>query len=79
MKKRKKRDQEHLAKKRYTVVENIYGEKVYITDVFLSMKYSIEDTVKRHPNIEFINATEGGLGIDGSVNLTAQESILRAL
>ncbi len=68
-----KRDQEHLAKKRYTVVENIYGEKVYTTDVFLSMKYSIEDTVKRHPNIEFINATEGGLGIDGSVNLTAQE------
>lgn len=59
--------------KKYKIVENIYGEKVYTTDTFLQMKYTMEATIRRYPDIEFINTTEGGLGIDGAINLTAQK------
>ncbi|NSJ92737.1 hypothetical protein G7A79_27075, partial [Coprococcus sp. MSK.21.13] len=55
------------------VVENIYGEKVYAIDAYLQMKYAMEATVKRYSNIEFLNATEGGLGIDGTENVKAQQ------
>ncbi|HHV96232.1 MAG TPA: motility associated factor glycosyltransferase family protein [Clostridiaceae bacterium] len=74
-----KDNKEQIEKRKYTIVENIYGEKVYTTDSFLQMKYTLEDTIQRYPSIEFINATEGGLAIDGAVNLTAQELLDRIL
>ncbi|WP_048601373.1 motility associated factor glycosyltransferase family protein [Rubeoparvulum massiliense] len=66
-------DKEWAKKHEYTLMNNIYGEKVYAIDPYLQMKYTIEATVKRYPNVEFLNATEGGLGIEGVANLTAQE------
>lgn len=68
-----KEDKKWVEKQKYTVVENIYGEKVYAIDAYLQMKYAMEATVKRYSNIEFLNATEGGLGIDGTENVKAQQ------
>ncbi|MBU5269556.1 motility associated factor glycosyltransferase family protein [Clostridium cochlearium] len=68
-----KEDKKWIEKQKYTVVENIYGEKVYAIDAYLQMKYAMEATVKRYSNIEFLNATEGGLGIDGTENVKAQQ------
>lgn len=62
-----------VKKMEYTVVKNIYGERAYTIHSFLQMKYTIEGTVKKYTNVEFLNATEGGLGIDGAKNVTAQE------
>ncbi|MDD4504556.1 MAG: hypothetical protein PHS15_06985, partial [Clostridiaceae bacterium] len=74
-----KDDKAWVEKQEYTVMENIYGEKVYSIDVYLQMKYAMEATIKRYPNIEFLNATEGGLGIEGVVNVTAQEVLDESL
>lgn len=67
-----KEDKEWTKKQNYTIVKNIYGEKVYSIGSYLQMKYTMEATINRYPKIEFLNATEGGLGIDGALNITAQ-------
>lgn len=69
----KDEEQAWLDSQEYQMVENIYGEKVYAIHSLLQMKYIMEQTVDRYPEIEFLNATEGGLGIDGAYNLTANE------
>lgn len=49
-------------------IENIYGDTVYTLNPLLQMKYMLERTVKKYPNIQFLNATEGGIGIEGVLN-----------
>ncbi|WP_035289854.1 6-hydroxymethylpterin diphosphokinase MptE-like protein [Clostridium sp. KNHs214] len=68
-----KEDKQWLEKQRYIILKNIYGEKVYSIDSYLQMKYVMEATIRNYKNIEFLNATEGGIGIEGAENLTAQE------
>jgi hypothetical protein len=54
---------------------DIYGNKVLTKDMYLMMKYSLENTIKNHNEIEFENATEGGLPIKGTINKTLQQVI----
>ncbi|MGO5065111.1 motility associated factor glycosyltransferase family protein [Clostridium sp. LCP25S3_F8] len=68
-----KEDEEWSKKQEYRIVENIYGEKAYSITPYLQMKYTMESTVKKYPDIEFLNATEGGLGIDGTENIKARQ------
>ncbi|EJP6470962.1 motility associated factor glycosyltransferase family protein [Clostridium botulinum] len=68
-----KEDKEWSKKQEYTIVENIFGEKVYSITPYLQMKYTMEDTIKKYQGIEFLNATEGGLGIDGTENIKVQQ------
>ena len=51
-------------------VKNIAQEEVYTDRVFLGMKLAFERTCKRHPHLTFINASEGGIAIDGIENMT---------
>lgn len=46
---------------------NIYGEEVYTTIPFLNMKNSLEVKIFENKDIEYINATEGGLRIHGTI------------
>jgi CMP-N-acetylneuraminic acid synthetase len=59
----------------YIKDHDIYGNDVYTTKVFLGMKKILETKIKQNPCIEYINATEGGLNIEGTVNKTLEEVI----
>jgi hypothetical protein len=54
-------------------VEDIYGNTVLTKDMYLMMKYSLEETIKAQKDIMFINATEGGLHIKGTINKTLHQ------
>lgn len=68
-------DQEVIDNQKFTIFENIYGEKVYAIHSFLQIKYVMEKVIARYPEIEFLNATEGGLFIDGTDNISAKDII----
>ena len=70
-----KLDQDWLSGMEYLVEYDIYGDKVYTIHQYLQMKYVMEKTISRYSKIEFFNATEGGLGIDGAENITAIDLI----
>ncbi len=46
--------------------KDIYGNEVYTIRNYLQIKYDYEGMLRNYPNIRFINATEGGLGIEGT-------------
>lgn len=52
--------------KKYRKLMDINGNEVYSDDGFIGMKSIFENTILFNPNINFINATEGGIGIDGT-------------
>jgi len=52
-----------------TNAKNIYGEDVTIPNDFALFKSQIEATIKKHPEIKFLNATEGGVHIEGSADI----------
>ena len=52
--------------------KDIFGEDVTIPNDFALFKSQIETTIKEHPDIIFLNATEGGVHITG-----AQDVILK--
>lgn len=60
-------------------VRNIYGNKVFTIIQYLQIKYDLEKLITFYPHIKFINATEGGLGIDGAVNMDLSEVIEKVL
>lgn len=68
-----KEDKESLRNNQERIVKNIYGEDVFAMDKYFNIKYEMEPTIAINPDIEFLNATEGGVGIDGVINVTAQE------
>lgn len=45
---------------------DVYGKKVVAPRGYLQIKYDFENKIKNFPNTRYINATEGGLGIDGT-------------
>lgn len=75
----KEEEKAWLDNQSYELVENIYGENVYAIHSFLQMKYVMEKTVKQYSQVEFLNATEGGLGIEGAYNVTAKEVLEKIL
>lgn len=52
----------------YIKQKNVYGDEVYTTAPFLSMKKSFEDYLKKYEYMEVINCTQGGLQIQGTTN-----------
>lgn len=56
--------------------KDIYDEEVYTSDTFLSMKSLFERIIKSSSNIEFINASEGGLGLEGAENKNFQDVLM---
>ena len=56
-------------------MKDINGNDVYTHDGFLGMKYNLEDTINKYPENTYINATEGGLNINGTIIKTMQQVI----
>ncbi|SHH83328.1 motility associated factor glycosyltransferase family protein [Clostridium grantii] len=56
--------------------KDIYGEDVYTISPFLSMKYLFENIIASNFNIEYINATEGGLRLEGATNKKFEECLI---
>ena len=52
---------------KYIKAKDVFGNDVYTENSYLTMKYGIESIIKRYKNIDFIDATEGGLYIEGTV------------
>ena len=57
-----------FSKENYIKTKNVFGDLVYTDKQFLGMKTMLENMIKAYPNIEFINATEGGLHIEGTTD-----------
>jgi hypothetical protein len=55
-------------KKTLIKTKNIYGDSVYTSKPFLGMKTLFETFIKNNTHMEYINATEGGLGLEGAEN-----------
>lgn len=64
----KNEDKINFEREGYTKCVNILGEEVYTSKVFLGMKNILELSIKANPNITYINATERGLNIAGTIN-----------
>ncbi|MCC5910846.1 MAG: motility associated factor glycosyltransferase family protein [Clostridiaceae bacterium] len=59
----------------YKKMKDTSGNDVYTTDSMLTMKYSFESIIRKFPDIHFINATEGGLPIEGTEVKALTETI----
>ncbi|MCT4605040.1 MAG: DUF115 domain-containing protein [Marinisporobacter sp.] len=53
---------------KYIKTKDVFGNDVYTIRQFLGMKQAIEGIIRENPNIEYINATQGGLSIEGTIN-----------
>lgn len=58
---------------RYTKTTNVLGEIVYTDKSFLGMRDFLEQKIKINDEITYINATEKGLNIEGTINKTFTE------
>lgn len=58
----------HLKTSNVFLTKDIYGNDVYTDPVLTTMKNTFEDTARNYKNCEFINASEGGLRLDGFLN-----------
>ncbi|PKM52700.1 MAG: hypothetical protein CVV02_00770 [Firmicutes bacterium HGW-Firmicutes-7] len=58
----------------YSKEQNIYGEEVYTSVGFVSMRSLFEVTIQEYPETKVINATEGGISIYGAENMTLTEA-----
>lgn len=52
---------------RHTKSIDIYGNEIDTIEEYLSIKLKIESIIQQNPHIKFINATQGGLNIKGTV------------
>jgi len=68
-----------FSKESYIKTENIFGDSVYTDKQFLGMKTALESLMKFHGNIEYINATEGGLHIEGTKVKTFEQVMKKDL
>lgn len=53
--------------------KDIYGEPIYTLWKWIAESEWVGEYAKSHPEIEIINATEGGLGMPGIINLPLKE------
>lgn len=68
-----KLDLAETAKKNWLPAKDIYGQDVYTDQPFLGMKAIFEELVMLYPEVQCINASEGGLPIAGLKNKTLQQ------
>ncbi|MDR3560136.1 MAG: DUF115 domain-containing protein [Negativicutes bacterium] len=55
-------------KQHLMTVRDIYGNEVQTLANYWSIKGALERSIANNPKVRFINATEGGLGVDGAEN-----------
>lgn len=56
-------------------VEDIYGNPVRTSLTLNDYRLSMEDIIEKHPDVNFINATEGGANINGAQNITLEDAL----
>lgn len=56
-------------------VKGVNGDEVYASNVFIIYRNWIENEIKKHPNIEFIDATEGGAKIAGTKIMSLENAL----
>ncbi len=61
--------------KRFIKVKDINGKKIYTTRPLEEFRYGFENYIKIHKGICFIDATEGGVKIEGTSIMTLEEAI----
>jgi len=54
-------------------IEDINGEMVRTSLVLNNYRKKLEEIIKLYPNIKFINATEGGARIDGTISMKLKD------
>lgn len=64
----------NFSENQYSKERNIYGEEVYTSVGFVSMRTLFEITIQEYPETKVINATEGGISIYGAENMTLIEA-----
>lgn len=57
------------------ITKDIYGNDILTSLTFLLFKQQMEEIIDNSKGVEFINATEGGLHIDGTIDLSLREVI----
>lgn len=62
------KNQSHYNEKTHIKMKDIHGNNVYTISPYLQIKYDLDSRIKNYPEIQVINATEGGLGIEGAEN-----------
>lgn len=70
---REETEAEKNSQKRWIKCKDIFGNTVYSVSQYTAIKAGYESTIKNYPDVEVINATEAGLGVDGSKILSLQE------
>ena len=55
--------------------KDILGNDVTISNDFALFKSQIESTIKNHPDIQFFNATEGGVHIEGTLDVKLKDML----
>lgn len=68
----------HKKKGKMLKRKDIFGNTVYTDNLYLGMKFAHERNIKDYPEVDFINATEGGLPILGTRN-DSFENVLKNL
>ncbi|PRR82844.1 motility associated factor glycosyltransferase family protein [Clostridium vincentii] len=63
----------------YIKTINVIGETVYTDNKFLGMRDMLEHKIKSNSGITFVNATEKGLNIEGTVNKTFLQAMKDAV
>ena len=56
-------------------VKGVNGDEVYASNVIIIYRNWIENEIKKHPNIEFIDATEGGAKIAGTKIMSLEDAL----
>lgn len=56
-------------------VEDIYGNPIRTSITLNDYRISMEEIIEKNPNVNFINATEGGANVSGAKNMTLEEAL----
>lgn len=64
-----------IPKKRLFEVEDVYGNKIYTDEIYNLFRYYYETRIASDPDLQIIDATEGGAKIEGSEIMTFEDAI----
>lgn len=64
-----------LPQKRLLEVEDVYGNRIYTDEIYNLFRYYYETRIGSNPELQIIDATEGGAKIEGSEIMTFEDAI----
>jgi hypothetical protein len=68
-----------FTEQQYIKAKDIFGNDVYTIKQYLGMKELLERRIKEESTVKFINATDGGLPIQGTLNINMKKVIAEDL